>query len=560
MAGIAKRAAAAGAAMGAIAAAVGGAAMARGLKMAADLGGRLADIASRTGIAAGQVALLERAFEDNGIAAAKVGPTINKMQKAISDAATKGGAMEDALNGIGLSAKNLQSISPEDQFAAIQKSISGIQDPAKRAAAAMQIFGKSGGELLTLFDNPDAMAKAAKSLGSQAEILERRAQTFDRISDILKGVGAKMQGFFVGMLDRIADPVLVLLEKFESLDLAAIGQRAGDALKDAAKWSLDMIDKAQEWGETLMYWIKIAGTYIAAAFSPQFWESVKMRAQAAFLDIANVANGAFQGVVAGLIAGFKGAGEIMAKILQTFTRPGFWDGLLKVFQWLALSFGSRITGMIASVLDKISALPGMKKLLGDTPGNVREMSDFAGAGAEMAKSQAQTAMAPIFDGIAETAKNSASKTAKAVSDAFAKGSSAFDTGKLKDAAERAMDPITDALAEAFEKPEPRRRVSDAIKGLLEKATEAVTKDQSAPLIQARGFGSIRSPLGGDNVFARDRARLGLASGLTTGGLGERRRVGRSPAEMLGMQQKSLQEEGNDILTSIHRDLREAITV
>jgi hypothetical protein len=556
MAGLAKRAAFAGAAIAGIAAAIGGAAMARGLKMAADLGGRLSDVAARTGIAAGNAALLERAFEDNGIAAAKLGPVINKMQLAISNAAEKGGAMEEAFAGIGLRSQELARLSPEAQFAAIQKAISGIDDPAKRAAAAMRIFGRSGGELNVLFSDKGALANAGKALGSQSEILNRRAATFDRISDILKGVGAKMQGFFVGMLDRIADPVLKLLERFETLDLAAIGQQAGDALKEAAHWALGMIDSAIEWGQTLMHWIKIAGAVLAGAFSPQLWESIGLSIKAAFLDAANVANGAFAGVVAGLRVGFQSAVEFLATVLQSFARPDFWQGLIKTFEYLALTMGQKLSGVIASVLEKIERIPGMKKILGSSAANMRDAESTMGSAAGNAKDAAAGAISPVMDAIAEAAKNSASKTASAITAAYEEGSSRFDTAGLKESAAELMGHVEDEIAEAMKDPDPMRKVSDIVREFFAKASEMAKKKDTSVVPVAR----TRGPLGSDNVFARDRARLGIASGLTTGGLGERRRVGKSNAEILGYQQKSLQEQSNDILADIQRDLRNAVTV
>jgi len=53
---------------------------------ALNMGGRLNDLADRTGIAVDKVLLLERAFQNAGVGADSLGPIINKMQKALVDA------------------------------------------------------------------------------------------------------------------------------------------------------------------------------------------------------------------------------------------------------------------------------------------------------------------------------------------------------------------------------------------------------------------------------------------------------------------------------------------
>jgi hypothetical protein len=93
----------------------------------------------------------------------------------------------------------------------------------------MQIFGKSGGELLTLFADGQAFANAGAFLGTQAEILDRSAGLFDSISDKMARIPEKLQGFFVGFLEPIAGDVDEVLTKFDNFDFAALGLRIGSA-------------------------------------------------------------------------------------------------------------------------------------------------------------------------------------------------------------------------------------------------------------------------------------------------------------------------------------------
>lgn len=198
-----------------------------GLKAALDLGGRLSDVASNTGLLAGQALVLERAFEDAGIAGEKLQPTIQKMQRSMVEAGEGLLTYKKAFDALGLSLEDLRAMDPADQFKAVQGALAGLADPAERSARAMQIFGRSGGELGALFSNSDAMGNAAESVGAQADILNRSAASFDRSSDLLSGIGTKLKGFFVGMADFINPVLLPVLEEMNKLDLAKQGQAFG---------------------------------------------------------------------------------------------------------------------------------------------------------------------------------------------------------------------------------------------------------------------------------------------------------------------------------------------
>ena len=52
---------------------------------AIEMGGRLHDLSTRTGETAGNLAILERAFDNTSVGAEKLGPAIAKMQKSMID-------------------------------------------------------------------------------------------------------------------------------------------------------------------------------------------------------------------------------------------------------------------------------------------------------------------------------------------------------------------------------------------------------------------------------------------------------------------------------------------
>jgi len=195
---------------------------------ALDMGGRLNDLADRTGIAVDKVLLLERAFQNAGVGADSLGPIINKMQKSLVDAEDGTSKAAYAFADLGLSLSQLQGMSPEEQLKTIGKAIAAIPDPAQRAATAMEIFGKSGGALNQVFANFDDEIQTAKlQLGSLPDIMKAGSSQFDRISDNLVVVGGKFIEFAAGLIDKVKPALDAVTTALSMFDAAKAGQEIG---------------------------------------------------------------------------------------------------------------------------------------------------------------------------------------------------------------------------------------------------------------------------------------------------------------------------------------------
>jgi len=533
-------------AIGAIGTALAGAAFVKGLKMAADLGGRLSDIAARTGIAAGQLLLLERAFADNGIAAAKVGPTINKMQKAIVDATTKGGAMADTFTGLGLDLGKLGAMSPEDQFKAIQGAISGIQDPAQRAAAAMAIFGKSGGELLTLFADTGAFVNAGKFVGSQAEIMDRSAGVFDSISDKLGRVPDKLKGFFVGFLEPISGALDSILTKFESFDFAASGAKLGESFMRAIEMIRGALDSL-----SVSEMFELAGLLLKE-------------------KLVEAGNEIFKTVTA-VIALFK-SGEIGSAMESAGLL--FQSVLFTTFSTLAKmleeAFGADST--IGKRLGGAAFSMGVQGRIAEKEREALNAKDENGPSLIDRFKEERSKVADAF-----TVPDSDIAKTQEILQKVRVAADEHTAERMRKAAEAAIDfsagikPPSEALENAAEK---------TAEQIAEAATNAATSAATGsgrPALNSnatfkgldelarmnaggpRAFGAAGEALGGDNVFAKDRARLGIASGLSTGGLGEKRKFGAGRDDQKKKQEAYAAKQVS-LLEDIETNISAALTV
>jgi len=196
----------------------------RGIKGGVDLGSEMQDLSARTGVAVQDLYMLRKIFKDTGVDASKLGPAINTMQKALASAAS-GGSEGNVLKAMGLDPQALASMDSGKAFEAIGARIAQLPNSVERASAAMQIFGKSGGELLQVFMDP-AFAEAG-NLSNTAKLLGQNASSFSEASNALGHVGGKMTGFFVGMNSQFVPLLHNAIQEFEKMDLSGIGSGLG---------------------------------------------------------------------------------------------------------------------------------------------------------------------------------------------------------------------------------------------------------------------------------------------------------------------------------------------
>lgn len=193
---------------------------------AIEMGDALVDLNAQTGVAVDKLMELQMAFDLNGMKADQVQPKLAIMQRIISDAAS--GSVEAAAKFamMGVSISDIQDASADEQLLKIGKAIGEIQNPAQRSAMAMEIFGKQGAKLLSVFAS-GGMAEVRKVLGNQSALMLENAGIFAKASDILGLAGSKVRGFFVGIASEIVPQLMDVLDKAEKLDFSKVGQGVG---------------------------------------------------------------------------------------------------------------------------------------------------------------------------------------------------------------------------------------------------------------------------------------------------------------------------------------------
>lgn len=163
----------------------GASAVASGLLSLEDRVETLGNTADKLGVSFEFIQTLEEAGNRSGVSIESVSSAFGKLQKTLAGADEESKAATEALGRLGISFTDLESLSPEEQIRLVSEQLQGIEDPAKRTAAAMQIFGKSGADLLPLFANLGPAADDIERLGGSLTAIDR-----SRIDDFGAGIDA----------------------------------------------------------------------------------------------------------------------------------------------------------------------------------------------------------------------------------------------------------------------------------------------------------------------------------------------------------------------------------
>ena len=155
-----------------------------------------------------------------GVEAGQLSSMLGLMQRNIIELGDGTAAQVDAFARLGLSMKDLQGLSPDEQFRRIAESLNQIEDPAVKTATAMDIFGRSGRGAINMLDGYSAKVEEAAELQDRLNITvsELDAQQVEKANDAIGRVAMA----FTGLGNVLAVKVAPLMIAFSDGVLNAI--------------------------------------------------------------------------------------------------------------------------------------------------------------------------------------------------------------------------------------------------------------------------------------------------------------------------------------------------
>ncbi|HPS53402.1 MAG TPA: hypothetical protein PLK08_07610, partial [Phycisphaerae bacterium] len=176
--------------------------LAGAMKVFSSYGDEVAKMSKRTGVSVETLSELSFVASQSGTEFATLENAFRKMQKSIYDAERGLSTAVDGLADLGLKFEDLKNLSPEQQFKLMADRMSQIKDPTKAAGVAMAIFGRTGTNLLPMFQQGakgiEELQQKARELGltMSGEDAKAAEDFTDAMDSVWKQV--KMVTFQVG--------------------------------------------------------------------------------------------------------------------------------------------------------------------------------------------------------------------------------------------------------------------------------------------------------------------------------------------------------------------------
>ncbi len=216
MKSFAKSGAAAAASLGAA-----GAAMGYFVAKTIDAVGDANDFAKSVGSSYTELRTLQKAASMAGVDLETTNGAMMKMSDVLGSAFGGNKAAIDSFKNIGVSVDSLRRMRPEQQFVAIAEAINRISDPAKKVAAARDIFGKSGGGLISFFKNAKGdIADAAKALDLygvslkqiDVEKIDAAGDAMGEFKFIMEGAGNQLAKNFSPLITAASEDLVDMIK------------------------------------------------------------------------------------------------------------------------------------------------------------------------------------------------------------------------------------------------------------------------------------------------------------------------------------------------------------
>lgn len=254
-------------------------------------------LAARIGMTTGEMQALKLVEDDLSFDAIAAGAT--KLDVALVRAANGSATAQAALSGVGLAVGDLQGMNAAERFSRVADAIAKLPTEAERSAAAVRIFGRSGAELLPLFNQGAGAIEAARERAEALGLALTQEQTgnVQGMKDSFEQAGKAVQGVIQQVVAHLSPAITGVMTSFTelvgSVGGANIGQTIGEGILSGARYLAGV-------GDSLIAGLsgvwEFVGT-VATVWSATFEFGTRMGSLLA--GVGRGLAGTFQAVIAG---------------------------------------------------------------------------------------------------------------------------------------------------------------------------------------------------------------------------------------------------------------------
>lgn len=209
--GASKVAAAVGGTFGKLATIVGGVSLAKLTAEAVQFADSLVKTQAQTGISVEALQSLQFIAGQTSVSFESITRAVNLFQRQLVEG---GDAAQKALGQLGLSIQEIDRLAPDQQFAKIAEGISSVEDPAQRTALAMQIFGRSGADLLPMLTQTGEQITDLNARFEQlgGPVSAEAVSKLDDMGDSFDALKGSAFSLGVELLSLVAGPIKLLTD------------------------------------------------------------------------------------------------------------------------------------------------------------------------------------------------------------------------------------------------------------------------------------------------------------------------------------------------------------
>jgi hypothetical protein len=373
--------------------------------------------AARAQLAASAVSELEHAARMTDVSAGGLEKGLIKLRKTVGDAAGGSKTAQDAFAALGLSWEDLAGLPLDQQLERVADAVAGIEDPSKKTAAAMDLFGKGGAELLPLLSSGaegiQAWRKEAQQLGlamTDAEVAAggELSDNFDRLADSSRGLSDRIGAALAPALNEIVPRIVEVVAWVSNWirENPRVVQAVASVAAGAVAFGSVLTGVAAGGGvlaaalSGVMTVLPILGTVFAAVVSPaglgiaalgaatvawvKYTDSGQAAADALSSDLSSLKDTAgttLDGIMAALSSGdLSKAADILWAGLEAAWLTGvarlteIWEGwktgFVETFAGAAIALSGIWEDTINRIANRLLELAGQKGVIGDVFGKV----------------------------------------------------------------------------------------------------------------------------------------------------------------------------------------------
>ncbi len=179
---------------------------------------KMLNLSRATGLSTDAIQSLNQAAKVTGVGQDAMANGIERFSRTLGQAEAGSRQAQTAFAQMGISLQQLKDLSPDQQFQAVAKRLSEIENPAQRAAAEMAIFGKAGQQLDPVLREVGEQGLSPfldhlKELGVylSSDTMEQMRQANESFKDMgqqVQGIGTQILVGLVPDLQQGVDAVL----------------------------------------------------------------------------------------------------------------------------------------------------------------------------------------------------------------------------------------------------------------------------------------------------------------------------------------------------------------